>query len=115
LNSRASPSSLPHLSTTTIGVIQYLVILLEVNRCIQFLTPPTHSMFLSSYYTSHTPKLLFCCFRVVTDVHNIENCIAKCWTGLGFFWVLYVEQDVLMSPNPSAKLEDLVVVVCVYV
>jgi len=25
----------------------------------------------------------------------------------------FVEQDLLMSPNPSGKLEDLVVVVCV--
>ena len=29
-------------------------------------------------------------------------------------WInLFVEQDALMSPNPSGKLEDLVVVVCV--
>ena len=27
--------------------------------------------------------------------------------------VFYVEQDALMSPNPSGKLEDLVTVVCV--
>ena len=54
------------------------------------------------------------CTNYVLQVLTNSNRTSQ--ANQGFVFMKYgeiVEQDALMSPNPSGKLEDLVVVVCV--